>query len=296
MIRHLRCRKRQGRGSDKQHQNKRGGIRRELAIGNWVQATQWIPWLPTAATQEESAGFECRRGGHLKKKRTRKLESVHTKRRLNGTSTPRTASLFLPALALPPGHHNATVQHAGSSNGFKAKRDPLFGLTPKLKTTSSEAAHSHHAIRDARSRSPPTKPNQEPGEWAPPSRRLGFPPPPLPSQRACPLLASFFAHVSVVQRADHPQRRAPPLPLLVRVALPHADARRFPSPAGFQEGVRLIATVQEIDLGDESLVQRLKEALERDRIFVGGRGCTGIVLCARGTEVRMRRRTRISAR
>lgn len=74
----------------------------------------------------------------------------------------------------------------------------------------------------------------------------------------------FSSHVTVVQRADDPQRRAPTLGLLVRIALSDTNARRLPRLTGFHERVGLVAARQKINLSDEPLVERVEEALERD--------------------------------
>lgn len=89
------------------------------------------------------------------------------------------------------------------------------------------------------------------------------------------------SHLAIIQCADHPKGRAPPIPLLIRVALPDSDARQLPVPAprGFQESVGLIPAAQEVHFRYQPLVERVEEALERNRFFVRRSWRAGVVLC-----------------
>ena len=93
------------------------------------------------------------------------------------------------------------------------------------------------------------------------------------------LTSAYHYYLAIPQCAHDPQRRAPPLALLIGVALPDPNSLWLPlATLGLQEDVSFVSAILEVNLRNKALIERFEETLERYRFLVCGGWSAPVVL------------------
>lgn len=117
----------------------------------------------------------------------------------------------------------------------------------------------------------------------PPNQHLPLHDPSSARVTSPPDTITLSTHVTVPERPNHPQRRAPAVALLLRIPLADPYTRQLLLPLRastrtLQEGVCFVAPRPEFHTSHETLVQGIQERLEGDGILVRRGWCSSVFL------------------